>query len=283
MAEPLIRNISDTARWAALYRARESERADALFRDPFARRLAGERGEDIANEIQFSTKNVWSWIARTYLFDQFLLNEFRDGCDLVVNLAAGLDARPYRMSLPATLKWIEIDLPEILHYKEGVLASDFPTCQLERIALDLSNVSLRRELFAQLGRRGDRAVILTEGLTIYFTEEEVGTLAEDLKKQSTFHHWISDLSSPGLLKVLKEKMGVQMGEQAVLKFAPDEGVEFFGQFGWQAVKVRSLLRTAAKLKRLPLLMKLLAPLTPESPTKQQAQKPWGGVIVLEQV
>ncbi len=37
-AEPLIRNISDTARWAAVYRARETERQDALFRDPFARR-----------------------------------------------------------------------------------------------------------------------------------------------------------------------------------------------------------------------------------------------------
>ena len=95
MAEPLIRNISDTARWAALYRARETERSDAIFRDPFARRLAGERGEDIANEIQFSTKHSWSWTARTYLFDQFLLDALRDGYDMVINLAAGLDARPY--------------------------------------------------------------------------------------------------------------------------------------------------------------------------------------------
>jgi len=281
MAEPLIRNISDTARWAALYRARESERPDAVFRDPFARRLAGERGEDIANEIQFSTKHAWSWIARTYLFDQFLLDELREGCDLVVNLAAGLDARPYRMSLPPTLKWIEVDLPEILNYKEEILASDSPTCQLERIAADLSNVALRRELFAQLGRRCERAVILTEGLTIYFTEEEVGALAEDLKEQPTFHRWVSDLASPGLLKMLKKKMGAQMGQQAVLKFAPAGGVEFFHPFGWQAMKVNSLLKTAAKLKRVSLLMKLLAPLTPDSPTKEQAQKPWGGVVVME--
>lgn len=44
--DPLIRNISDTARWAAVYRARESQRLDALFRDPFARRLAGARRTD---------------------------------------------------------------------------------------------------------------------------------------------------------------------------------------------------------------------------------------------
>ena len=47
-AEPTIRDISDTAIWAAIYRARETERPKALFRDPFAKRLTGERGERIA-------------------------------------------------------------------------------------------------------------------------------------------------------------------------------------------------------------------------------------------
>ena len=41
---PLIRDISDTARWIAVNRARETERPDALFLDPFARRLAVDRG-----------------------------------------------------------------------------------------------------------------------------------------------------------------------------------------------------------------------------------------------
>ena len=42
-----IRNVSDTAVWVAMYRARENDRPNGLFRDPFARRLAGERGEQI--------------------------------------------------------------------------------------------------------------------------------------------------------------------------------------------------------------------------------------------
>lgn len=45
---PLVRDVSDTALWVAVYRARETERPDALFRDPYARRLAGARGEQIA-------------------------------------------------------------------------------------------------------------------------------------------------------------------------------------------------------------------------------------------
>lgn len=50
--EPVIRNIMDTARWAAVYRARENERKDALFNDPFAKRLAGDHGEKIAQSIR---------------------------------------------------------------------------------------------------------------------------------------------------------------------------------------------------------------------------------------
>jgi len=94
MEEPLIRDISDTARWVAVYRARETERPDAAFRDPFARRLAGERGEQIARAMPMAEEAAWSFIARTHLFDRFILRAVEGGADLVVNLAAGLDARP---------------------------------------------------------------------------------------------------------------------------------------------------------------------------------------------
>lgn len=281
MPESLIRNISDTARWAAVYRARETERSDALFRDPFARRLAGERGEEIANTIKFSTQNTWSWIARTYLFDNFLLDQLRQGCDMVINLAAGLDSRPYRMDLPSSLRWIEVDLPEILDYKQEVLATEAPTCRLERIALDLSSVAARRELFGQLGRRSENVLIMSEGLLVYFTPEEAGAFAADLKAAASFHRWILDLASPGLLQLLRKKMAKDMGAAAVLKFGPAEGPEFFRPYGWNRLEVRSLLKTAGRLKRLPLFLKLVAPMTPEVPDPKHPQRSWGGVCVLE--
>src|SRR4029077_10456235 len=92
MADPLIRNISDTARWAALYRARETERPNPAYRDPFARRLAGEGGDEIARLMAFSEESTWAWVTRTVLFDQFVNEQVRGGVDMVVNLAAGLDA-----------------------------------------------------------------------------------------------------------------------------------------------------------------------------------------------
>ena len=81
--DPLVRNVSDTALWVAVYRARETERPDALFRDPNARRLSGARGEQIAASMPFSDKATWAWVARTMLFDQFIEEQIRAGTDLV--------------------------------------------------------------------------------------------------------------------------------------------------------------------------------------------------------
>ena len=75
MTEPAVQHISDTARWAAVFRARETERKDALFRDPFARRLAGECGEAIAKATPFHTKHAWSWVTRTFLFDRIITEQ----------------------------------------------------------------------------------------------------------------------------------------------------------------------------------------------------------------
>jgi O-methyltransferase involved in polyketide biosynthesis len=60
-----------------------------------------------------------------------------------------------------------------------------------------------RELFDQLGRRSEKVLILSEGLLLYFTPEEAGALAADLKAPASFNRWILDLASPGLLQLLR--------------------------------------------------------------------------------
>jgi O-methyltransferase involved in polyketide biosynthesis len=49
--------------------ARETERPDAIFRDPFARRLAGERGQAIVDELKRGRSMAWAMITRTAAFD----------------------------------------------------------------------------------------------------------------------------------------------------------------------------------------------------------------------
>ncbi|MGC1615327.1 MAG: SAM-dependent methyltransferase [Candidatus Acidiferrum sp.] len=278
-SEPLIRNVSDTARWVAVYRARETERSDAHFRDPFARRLAGERGEQIAQSMPLGRDNDWSMITRTCLGDDLINEQVRQGVDMVINLAAGLDARPYRMQLPLSLKWIEVDLPEILSYKEEILRDENPVCSLERIRLDLSDVAARRDLFAQLGRRAAKALIVSEGLLIYLNAEDVAGLAKDLAAPPSFQSWILDIASPGLLRMLAKRTAKQLTQAAPFKFAPQEGPDFFITYGWKPVDVRSLLKNAARLKRLSFFMSLFA-LLPET-EKSRRDRPWSGVCLLK--
>ena len=280
MDEPLIRDISDTARWVAYYRAKETDRPDAVFRDPYARALAGERGEQIAEALVIKGAEDWPWTARTILFDRFVSRAVEGGADLVVNLAAGLDARPYRMTLPASLRWVEVDLPEILDYKTAALADAKPVCALERVPLDLSNDDARRGLFARLGRSCTNAIVLSEGLLIYLMADAVRALGRDLAAQPTFRHWAVDIASPGLLDMLKTYTGELVSQAgAPYLFAPPEGPPFFESCGWKPVEVRSMLKTAAKLGRLPLAMRMLAML-PES-SGAQGSRPWSAVCLLE--
>ena len=273
-----IHSISDTARWVAYFRARESERPDALFRDPYAERLAGERGFQIANTLADGNKHDWAWVARTYLFDKFLLREIREGTDLVVNLGAGLDARPYRMQLPPSLHWMEVDLPGIISYKENILANERPVCHLERISLDLSDGQALRTLVTDLDCRAKKIVVLTEGVLIYLSTEEVGSLATDLLAGNRFQSWIIDLASPGQLKLMRRTTGKQLSAAGVaFKFAPPEGPNFFVPHGWDPVDVQGLLKTAAQFKRAPIELLSLLP----EPKSASGNYPWTGVCLLK--
>ena len=280
MADPDgLRNISDTAAWVAIYRAIESERPDAWFRDPLARPLAGERGEQIAKNMAFANKNAWSFVARTVVVDRHVAESVRQGANMVVNLAAGLDTRPYRMTLPISLQWIEVDLPEMLKYKADALIGERPVCALERIPCDLADSSARRDLFERLGARAKSVFVITEGLLVYLTEDEVIAFADDLAQQRSFAWWVVDMVSPRLLRMLQAGMGSQLGEAgAPLKFAPEKGPGFFAQHGWKPVEAHSLLHEAARLKRLPLLRRPLAWLPDTRGTKPN--QPWGGVCLL---
>ena len=279
---PLIRNIADTALWVAVYRADETDRTDAVFHDSYARMLAGERGEKIVEAMESGRKNSWSFIARTYLFDEFIMQHVNEEYDMVINLASGLDTRPYRLQLPSSLTWIDIDLPEMINYMNSSMAGEEPTCRLERIALDLSNRKARLDGFRELNNRGKRILVVAEGLIIYLNEAAAGTLAYDLSRQQHFRRWVFDLASPSILPMIRREMGPMLDEaNAPLVFAPEEGEDFFRLFKWKPVESRSKLKTAAKLKRLPTELTAFADL-PE-PAGPVRNFPWSGVCLFENV
>jgi methyltransferase (TIGR00027 family) len=218
-------------------------------------------------------------VTRTYAFDGIIREQLAQGVDLVVNLAAGLDARPYRMDLASSVRWVEVDLPEILDYKEGILSGEKPKCQLERVRMDLADAEARRELFKRLASKAANALIITEGLLPYLSEEEVGALADDLARPNSFQRWVSDLMSPGLLKMVQKNTHEQFGDSVTrLQFAPENGPEFLSNHGWKLLEVRSILKTAAKINRVTFFMRLFS-LLPENPVNA-GSRPWSGVCLV---
>lgn len=247
----MIEHISDTARWVAVYRAMETERPDALFRDKYARKLAGDRGEAIVKEMRRAKDAAWAMIVRTAVFDEIIMASIAGrGVDMVINLAAGLDTRPWRLALPPTLRWADVDLPAILQYKTENLTHEWPQCRYEAVPADLTDARVRSAVLARLGTEGKRILVLTEGLLIYLTAEQVGELAGDLAHQPTVRWWLTDLANPTLLKWMRRSWGkaVEKGN-APFQFAPADGPAFFGPFGWALREFRSSMREARRLKR----------------------------------
>lgn len=286
MTDSKIENISDTARWVALYRAMETERPDAHFRDPFARRLAGERGEAIAKSLPRFRSGLWPMVVRTCVFDELILRAVeKEGFDSVVNLAAGLDARPYRMPLPASIRWFDVDLPEILADKQRTLAGERPVCPYQREAIDLRDVAARRAFFERVGRQSRKTLIVAEGLLVYLTEAEVASLAADLHAESSFHWWVIDIASPKLLQMLRKRWDKTLGKGcAKLQFAPAEGTAFFRRYGWKEVEFRSTWDESRRLKReMPMawLWRLLSRFA--SAQRREAIRRMSGIVLLERV
>lgn len=281
----LVRDVSDTALWVAVYRAEESERGDALFHDPHARRLAGERGQRIVDTLPDGRKFGWPMVVRTRLFDDIILRAVREqGFDTVLNLAAGLDARPWRLDLPRETRWIDVDMPGMLAYKQQGLAGESPRCDYSARPADLRQAEVRRAVFAEAARLAKRVLVVSEGLLIYLEPHEVGSLAQDLARESTFERWLLDLASPGLLEVLARRWGGAQGLQnAPFKFAPAEGSAFFAAHGWCEREYFATMTEAVRLKRpypFAWFWERLIPFMPAA--RREALRRFSGYLVLEQ-
>jgi methyltransferase (TIGR00027 family) len=280
MESAAIHDVSDTAIWVAEYRAMETERADACFRDPLARRLVGDRGPRIVDELPRGRQNAWALVARTCSIDRMVRDAVERDVDLVLNLAAGLDTRPYRMNLPASLSWVEVDYPRLLDHKNGKLHGEKPSCSRESVGLDLAVRADRRALFARLGQAKKRALVLTEGLLPYLTATQVGDLADDLHEQPTFLWWVTDLIGPEALARVNRMWGRFLAK-APMHFAPREGSAFFADHGFCEVEYRSQLDEVLEIRRAPWFFRVVNPFL--SAKGRETFRRMAGVTRLERV
>lgn len=195
-------SVGTTAVMVAAARARETESAEPLIRDPFARLLVsgagtgvweafldGTMAEKIADadpEAAAMFANMLGYQAvRTLFFDTFFTNAAAAGIRQVVILASGLDSRAYRLHWPEGTVVFEIDQPKVLEYKAEVLAEHGaePTAERHAVAIDL-----RQDWPAALTVAGFDPALptawLAEGLLMYLPAEAQDRLFEQITELS---------------------------------------------------------------------------------------------------
>jgi methyltransferase (TIGR00027 family) len=191
----------------------------------------------------------WPMVVRTAVMDEIVLRCVQQGAATVLNLAAGLDARPYRLDLPASLRWLHVDLPDMIDYFRSHMSGETPRCQLEFIAADLREAEARRDVFARAAQHGP-VLVITEGLLIYLETQNVAELARDLHDIAKAKWWLSDLASPMLLKFLERQWQPMLKQgNAPFLFGPADNTGFFAPFGWREVEFRPHWDESMRLKR----------------------------------
>jgi methyltransferase (TIGR00027 family) len=265
-------SVSETAHWIAAYRAMETRRPNPLFSDPFAERLAGPILRNLPKGVP-----PWPMIARTKIIDDLILSSIAEGTDRVLNLAAGLDTRPYRLALPEKLQWIEADFPAMIELKEKELAGEKPRCVLSREKVDLSDAAARDAFLEKALQGAKRAFVLTEGLLVYLEESAVISLTRSLLARPEVHDWCIDLASPGVLSMMQKATSARLDAGDRMKFAPASGVAYFEALGWEVRDVLSMFKAAAKFKRLPFPLWLFKH-APEPDPRKLGKRPWGAVV-----
>src|SRR5271156_584158 len=199
----LASSVGATATMVAAARAVASGQSNAIINDPFAAPLVRAVGLDFfrrlvdgdiepAEVYDGSGKDMAletdSIAVRTRFFDDFFLNAARDGIRQSAILAAGLDARAYRLAWPPGTVVYEVDQPKVVEFKTDTMArlGAEPTTERRTVSSDLREdwpTALRESGFDDT----KPAAWSAEGLLMYLPPEAQDRL---------FAH-ITALSAPG--------------------------------------------------------------------------------------
>jgi O-methyltransferase involved in polyketide biosynthesis len=138
----------------------------------------------------------------------------------------------------------------LLAKKAELLQAAKPACQLERIAVDLTDAAARQSLFETLAARFTRIVLITEGLLVYLGPPLVEILTTELHRCGSVQRWVLEMITPETQRQQMKVWGrVLAPAGAEWNFAPTEGFDFFLRHGWRLHSCRSCVLEARRLCR----------------------------------
>jgi methyltransferase (TIGR00027 family) len=240
-----ISHVSDTALMVAACRALETEIPDGLLHDPFAARLAGERGLAMLRALPQPEMMRFGIGARSHFMDKLLLEALAsERISTVLSLGCGLDTRPWRLELPPALRWIEADFADMLDYKDALMTAETPRCHRERVTADLNDAGDRRAVYADAGDAP--ALMITEGLLVYLPAATVEALAAEAGRENGISHWMTDIMTAGFTKALNLDAGRSVRNlQASDSLQGEQILELVGRHGWMTAARRSYVTDMA--------------------------------------
>lgn len=189
----IVSGVGFTALVVAAGRAIESDRADRLIEDPYAKLLV-DAAQSPIDLFGADSDSRWllSWMSdymavRSRYFDDWFHNACAAGVEQAVILAGGLDTRAFRMDWPRGMRLFEIDQPKVLEFKDSVLAEHGATAKCERHTV---GIDLRADWQTELVRAGfdnyKPTAWLAEGLLPYLPAEAERALLETVTELSAF-------------------------------------------------------------------------------------------------
>jgi methyltransferase (TIGR00027 family) len=253
MAKPHspLQGVGKTALGVAMVRARESRRNDRLFDDPYAQAFVDaapgafpeepKTGEQLAALGPLASLGAVFYahgVIRTRFFDDYLAAATAAGCRQVVLLAAGLDTRAFRLAWPQRTRVFEVDLPDVLAFKETVLATRNAVPRCERVTVP---ADLREDWMAELTKAGFNATSpaawLAEGLLLYLTADEAAQLLTGVSElsapasQLSFEH--SPMASATLTATARQMPAMQQYTTLWKGGLGDDAPGWLTGHGWQ--------------------------------------------------
>ncbi|MEC4763432.1 class I SAM-dependent methyltransferase [Mycobacterium sherrisii] len=190
----LASSVGATATMVAASRALASREPDPLLDDRFAEPLVRAVGHpfftrmldgDIPlddEDMPLTARQRCEQIAvRTRFFDNFFRAATESGIRQAVILAAGLDARAYRLSWPAGTVVFEVDQPEVIVFKDTTLAQlgAQPAAERRAVSVDLRDdwpAALRANFFDP----GIPTAWIAEGLLPYLPPDAQDRLLDHI-------------------------------------------------------------------------------------------------------
>ena len=227
-----------TALWLAGARVLETKRPRPLVTDTFAERLLGDEGLKAALDLERAHPAPRAIIRRVRLVDELVTRYVKDRrIEVVIMAGTGLDARPYRLDLPATLTWIEIDVPVVTDWKDERLRGVPARCIVERIGVDLMRPGA---LATAIGDRcmGKRTLVLIENLLQYFSTRDTQLFFRDTKCFAPGTVTVADIpNSAFVTSKIGREMSVELENRDVQgRTAIDDVPSFMAPLGFRVLE-----------------------------------------------